>query len=782
LKKLIFIFFVLLKVQLLLGQAESLVFSEKNKKIGDVSFFENNIITFNFENKSNASVYFDPFPAEADLNIDFQRTIVPPGESAFFVVKYYSDKIGSFTRKFKITTNENKNGYELSINGNILSFSNNNKAINTRFNKSLGSDNSGQLSGDKAVNFFIADEDTRKPIPFAKIVVMGLANNKSYVGFSDEKGLITNMIPEGEYILTAMIEGYNQKISKTEIDESLNAVFLLVKKTKKDSVSKPKFEERKPLEVVSNKLNKNNEVKQNVNFNLAQKVNYTKSNFDLKKNIEPRKSMELFAKATIISQIYKEIAPLEVASLKIITSPYIQLKKTFEEKNKVSESVNVISLNLLKESQSSFKVNNVLKPNTLILELSKLVENRKELSSENITQSKISNSIIPLTLISKKDVKMDYSLIELNRIEPVAFNRKANVNEDEIEKNKLEEIEKISTSNFIIESVFQPNVLSKKEINYNEKIENKIVEEIVPKANLSSSEIIYSKALTENKFELNTKDALVLSNNVKIELEINEETPSIEAMAALEKVSEKFSTKEETQKVEETKKVEEAPKEIVVEKIEEIKPAPIVNTKIEKEEEVENDTVVLFEQAPIKREGHLFVFLVDVSESMDKPFRMGLLKVVLDSFFRNLQPNDEVSIVTFNYASKTILPITSASESSLIIKKINDIQPEGGTLGISGVLKAYEYIKPHCKGVNKCHVIIATDGQISQNREEEEVLYNLIYKHFEEGIRFDVMGFNISQQYFLKMNRLVRAGGGAIYNFNATKKNQHLFFLEQLTK
>jgi hypothetical protein len=44
------------------------------------------------------------------------------------------------------------------------------------------------------------------------------------------------------------------------------------------------------------------------------------------------------------------------------------------------------------------------------------------------------------------------------------------------------------------------------------------------------------------------------------------------------------------------------------------------------------------------------------------------------------------------------------------------------------------------------------------------------------------MGFNISQQYFLKMNRMVRAGGGTIYNFNATKKNQHLFFLEQLTK
>jgi Mg-chelatase subunit ChlD len=776
LKKLIFFLFVLLNVQLLYGQVESLVFPEKNKKIGDVSFFENNIITFNFENKSNASVYFDPFPAEADLNIDFQRTIVPPGESAFFVVKYYSDKVGSFTRKFKVTTNENKSGYELSINGNILSFSNNNKAINTRFNKSLGNDQSAQLSGDKAVNFFIADEDTKKPIPFAKIVVMGLANNKSYVGFSDEKGLITNMIPEGEYILTAMIEGYNQKISKTEIDEALNAVFLLVKKTKKDSVSKPKIEERKPLDLITNRTSKVNEIKQNVNLNLGLKINYAKSNFDLKKNIEPRKNIELFVKATIISSIYKEIAPLEVASLKIMTSPYIQLKKSFEEKGKVNESITIISLNSLKESQTSFKLNNVLNPNTPNLELSKLVENRKELSSENITQSKMSNTIIPLTLNSKKDVKMDYSLIEMNRIEPVAFNRKSNVNQEKVEKNKLEEFQKSNKEDYLNETKFESNVLSKIIVNFNEKIENKIVAEIAPKENLSNSEIIYSKALTENKFELNTKDALVLSNSVQIELEKNEETPSIEAIAALEKVSEKFSTKEEPQKV------EEAPKEIVVEKIEEIKPAPIVNTKIEKEEEVENDTVVLFEQAPIKRDGHLFVFLVDVSESMDKPFRMGLLKVVLDSFFRNLQPNDEVSIITFNYASKTILPITSASESSLIIKKINDIQPEGGTLGISGVLKAYEYIKPHCKSVNKCHVIIATDGQISQNREEEDVLYNLIYKHFEEGIRFDVMGFNISQQYFLKMNRMVRAGGGTIYNFNATKKNQHLFFLEQLTK
>lgn len=775
-KKFILIFFVLFKVQLLLGQAESLVFSEKNKKIGDVSFFENNIITFNFENKSNASVYFDPFPAEADLNIDFQRTIVPPGESAFFVVKYYSDKVGSFTRKFKVTTNENKSGYELSINGNILSFSNNNKAINTRFNKSLGNDQSAQLSGDKAVNFFIADEDTKKPIPFAKIVVMGLANNKSYVGFSDEKGLITNMIPEGEYILTAMIEGYNQKISKTEIDEALNAVFLLVKKTKKDSVSKPKIEERKPLDLITNRTSKISEIKQNVNLNLGLKINYAKSNFDLKKNIEPRKNMELFVKATIISPIYKEIAPLEVASLKIMTSPYIQLKKSFEEKGKVNESITIISLNSLKESQTSFKLNNVLKPNTLILELSKLVENRKELSSENITQSKISNTIIPLTLNSKKDVKMDYSLIELNRIEPVAFNRKSNVNLEKVEINKLEEFQKSNKEDYLNETKFESNVLSKIIVNFNEKIENKIVAETTPKENLSYSEIIYSKELSENKFELKTNEIIVLSNSVQIELEKNEETPSIEAIAALEKVSEKFSTKEEPEKI------EEAPKEIVVEKIEEKKSAPIVNTKIEKEEYIENDTVVLFEQAPIKRDGHLFVFLVDVSESMDKPFRMGLLKVVLDSFFRNLQPNDEVSIVTFNYASKTILPITSASQSSLIIQKIKDIQPEGGTLGISGVIKAYEYIKPHCRGVNKCHVVIATDGQISQNREEEDVLYNLIYKHFEEGIRFDVMGFNISQQYFLKMNRMVRAGGGTIYNFNATKKNQHLFFLEQLTK
>jgi Mg-chelatase subunit ChlD len=776
LKKLIFFLFVLLNVQLLYGQVESLVFPEKNKKIGDVSFFENNIITFNFENKSNASVYFDPFPAEADLNIDFQRTIVPPGESAFFVVKYYSDKVGSFTRKFKVTTNENKSGYELSINGNILSFSNNNKAINTRFNKSLGNDQSAQLSGDKAVNFFIADEDTKKPIPFAKIVVMGLANNKSYVGFSDEKGLITNMIPEGEYILTAMIEGYNQKISKTEIDEALNAVFLLVKKTKKDSVSKPKIEERKPLDLITNRTSKVNEIKQNVNLNLGLKINYAKSNFDLKKNIEPRKNIELFVKATIISSIYKEIAPLEVASLKIMTSPYIQLKKSFEEKGKVNESITIISLNSLKESQTSFKLNNVLKPNTLILELSKLVENRKELSSENITQSKISNTIIPLTLNSKKDVKMDYSLIEMNRIEPVAFNRKSNFNQEKEEKNKLEEFQKSNKEDYLNETKFESNVLSKIIVNFNEKIENKIVAEIAPKENLSYSEIIYSKELSENKFELKANEIIVLSNSVQIELEKNEETPSIEAIAALEKVSEKFSTKEEPEKI------EEAPKEIVVEKIEEKKSAPIVNTKIEKEEYIENDTVVLFEQAPIKRDGHLFVFLVDVSESMDKPFRMGLLKVVLDSFFRNLQPNDEVSIVTFNYASKTILPITSASESSLIIQKIKDIQPEGGTLGISGVLKAYEYIKPHCRGVNKCHVVIATDGQISQNREEEDVLYNLIYKHFEEGIRFDVMGFNISQQYFLKMNRMVRAGGGTIYNFNATKKNQHLFFLEQLTK
>jgi Mg-chelatase subunit ChlD len=312
-----------------------------------------------------------------------------------------------------------------------------------------------------------------------------------------------------------------------------------------------------------------------------------------------------------------------------------------------------------------------------------------------------------------------------------------------------------------IDSVGNPKFEEKKPMDI---VTNRLVKSNEEKVEIKQEPIISEK----------TEKSKIVKNDIVLPVKkVNEEKVEIKQEPIISKKTEKLnSVKNDI--VLPVKKVNE-------EKVE-IKQEPIISKKTEKLNSVKNDIVVTVEKSAIKRDGHLFLFLVDISESMDKPFRIGLLKYVLDSFFRNLQPNDQVSIITFNYSTNTILPITAASESSLIIQKIKDIQPLGGTKGISSILNAYDYIKPHCKGVNKCHVIIATDGLIYQNREEEDTLYNLIYKYFEEGIRFDVMGFNISQQYLLKMNRLVRAGGGTIFNFNATKRDQHLFFIDQLTK
>ncbi len=105
-----------------LSQEGKMSYIETNKNIGDVTFFENHIITFNYINNTKETLVFKPFKAELDVDVHFQKTIVAPGESDFFVVKYFSENIGAFTKKFTVYTTNNV-GVELSINGVIKSFS-----------------------------------------------------------------------------------------------------------------------------------------------------------------------------------------------------------------------------------------------------------------------------------------------------------------------------------------------------------------------------------------------------------------------------------------------------------------------------------------------------------------------------------------------------------------------------------------------------------------------------------------------------------------------------------
>lgn len=476
------------------AQEGKMSYVETNKNIGDISFFENNIITFNYINNTKETLFFKPFKAEVDLDVHFQKTEVAPGESGFFVVKYFSENIGSFTKKFIVYTT-NDVGVELSINGVIKSFSKENSGKNPNFKQRNTEIN---LESEKTVQFFVLDADTRKPIPYAKIQIMGMKNSKAYIGYSDERGLIANIIPPGEYIYEFFVKDY-EKESSREIDDDNNTVYFLLKKK-----------------------------------------------------------------------------PLPVEEKKIMKDTFFSFSKPIIDSPKRAEKIREVAVQKPKESPK--------KP-----------------------------------------------------------------------------IEKV----------------------------------ITPPAQKTIAFQDFEKEESLNK----------------------KEEPAI------------------------------SPKHSVT------KTTP-------------------------DRTGARIVFLIDVSSSMNKPFKMDLLKETLKNLIDVLKTQDQVALITFNYETNVIWPLSNLEDKEAVKLTIDDIQTTGGTKGLVGIEKAYDAIKDNL-GENSL-IVLATDGLLTNNKEDEEHIYKLIDTHYSQNILFNVLGFGISQNIHFKMNKLAMLGGGFFMPFVASKKNQEKQFIENI--
>ena len=67
-----------------------------------------------------------------------------------------------------------------------------------------------------------------------------------------------------------------------------------------------------------------------------------------------------------------------------------------------------------------------------------------------------------------------------------------------------------------------------------------------------------------------------------------------------------------------------------------------------------------------------FVFLIDISGSMDMPNRLPLLKAAFQSFVKNLRPVDKISIVVYGGTVGVWMQPTSGSEKDKIIESIEE--------------------------------------------------------------------------------------------------------------
>ena len=160
-----------------------------------------------------------------------------------------------------------------------------------------------------------------------------------------------------------------------------------------------------------------------------------------------------------------------------------------------------------------------------------------------------------------------------------------------------------------------------------------------------------------------------------------------------------------------------------------------------------------------RRPGH-YVFLVDVSGSMDEPDKLPLVKKAMKLLAGQLTAQDRVSIVVYAGAAGVVLPPTAASDRTALEAAIDNLQAGGSTAGGEGIQLAYALAREHfvTGGINR--VILATDGDFNVGISSEGALTRLIEEQAKSGVFLTVLGFGTGNLQDAKMEALADRGNG----------------------
>ncbi|MCY7293243.1 MAG: von Willebrand factor type A domain-containing protein, partial [Ferruginibacter sp.] len=155
-----------------------------------------------------------------------------------------------------------------------------------------------------------------------------------------------------------------------------------------------------------------------------------------------------------------------------------------------------------------------------------------------------------------------------------------------------------------------------------------------------------------------------------------------------------------------------------------------------------------------------FVFLIDVSGSMDMPNRLPLLKEAFQLFVKNLRPIDKVSIVTYGGVVGTWLTPTNGDEKEKINTSLELLEAKGDTPGESAILAAYKLANATFIPGGNNRVIIATDGDFNVGQTSEKALDELITKQRQTGIYLTCLGVGMGNFKDSKLQTLAKHGNG----------------------
>lgn len=155
-----------------------------------------------------------------------------------------------------------------------------------------------------------------------------------------------------------------------------------------------------------------------------------------------------------------------------------------------------------------------------------------------------------------------------------------------------------------------------------------------------------------------------------------------------------------------------------------------------------------------------FVFLIDVSGSMNSYNKLPLVKASMKLLVDQLREIDHVAIVTYAGNAGLELASTPGDQKTKIKEAIDGLGAGGSTAGGAGIRLAYKIARENFVKKGNNRIVLATDGDFNVGVSSDDDMEKIITTERQSGISISVLGFGMGNLKDSKMETIADKGHG----------------------
>ena len=152
--------------------------------------------------------------------------------------------------------------------------------------------------------------------------------------------------------------------------------------------------------------------------------------------------------------------------------------------------------------------------------------------------------------------------------------------------------------------------------------------------------------------------------------------------------------------------------------------------------------------------------VIDVSGSMARDNRIGLIKQSLDALLSRLDGGDRVGIVAYGSEAWAVLEPVSSNRRDLVMQAVNSLRPGGRTYAEAGLKLGYRMAAQQSVNGHSNLIVLCSDGVANVGRTGPEEIMREVSRFVREGIVLNTYGFGMGNFNDVLLEQLAQKGNG----------------------